>query len=402
MRRETPIAADPDAAKPAPVEEALAELDRRISASGGPGVDAVGAIAPGFCSPAARPLETGLDQRVRWVAGLVVNAAFVAGLGWVLSLQRDSGAGLERPKWKTISLTAPVPELTPPPVIPRPELPRPKLPAPAAERRKAVLPEVAKVVPKPLAPPPELPTPPVPKPATIATAPVPTAPPNLPPPAPKPVVGMFSSPTPASASTKPREGVQAANFGSSGSPNSTVKRPEVALSQFDGTASAVPAKGQRAVVTGETGFGAATADSSRKSKAVLSADAGFGSQTPSESRRKAANVESTGFDNTAPAERKRAAAAVEGEFRAVEILTKPRPNYTEPARRLGIEGEVHVRVRFGMDGKLQVLSIEKGLGHGLDENAAIAVSRIEFRPATRRGVPVEQLAVIRVQFQLAQ
>jgi len=92
----------------------------------------------------------------------------------------------------------------------------------------------------------------------------------------------------------------------------------------------------------------------------------------------------------------------EGGFEPVEILTKPKPTYTEAARRLGIEGEVSLRILFGSDGKLKVLGIVQGLGYGLDENAASAAARIEFRPARRAGRPVEQAAVVRVQFYLAQ
>ncbi|MFO0341093.1 MAG: energy transducer TonB, partial [Acidobacteriota bacterium] len=64
--------------------------------------------------------------------------------------------------------------------------------------------------------------------------------------------------------------------------------------------------------------------------------------------------------------------------------------------------EVSLRILFGSDGKLKVLGIVQGLGYGLDENAASAAARIEFRPARRAGRPVEQAAVVRVQFYLAQ
>ncbi len=91
----------------------------------------------------------------------------------------------------------------------------------------------------------------------------------------------------------------------------------------------------------------------------------------------------------------------DSEFKPVEILSKPRPLYTEEARRFGIEGEVLVRILFGADGKLKVLSVVQGLGHGLDENAALAATQIQFRPAIKQGRAVEQAAVVRVQFQLA-
>lgn len=94
--------------------------------------------------------------------------------------------------------------------------------------------------------------------------------------------------------------------------------------------------------------------------------------------------------------------SAEFNTKAVEILGKPRPLYTEEARRLRIEGAVLLRILFGADGRLRVQSIVRGLGHGLDENAALAASQIQFRPATQNGQAIDQSAVIRVQFQLAE
>jgi TonB family protein len=85
----------------------------------------------------------------------------------------------------------------------------------------------------------------------------------------------------------------------------------------------------------------------------------------------------------------------------VEILLKPRPAYTEEARRLKIEGEVLVKVLFAASGEVKVLSVEKGLGHGLDEAALQAAANIRFKPAKRGGVAVDSTAVARITFQLA-
>jgi len=85
----------------------------------------------------------------------------------------------------------------------------------------------------------------------------------------------------------------------------------------------------------------------------------------------------------------------------VEILWKPRPAYTEEARRLKIEGEVLVKVLFAASGEVKVLSVEKGLGHGLDDAALQAAASIRFKPAKRSGVAVDSTAVARITFQLA-
>src|SRR5262249_41584175 len=53
----------------------------------------------------------------------------------------------------------------------------------------------------------------------------------------------------------------------------------------------------------------------------------------------------------------------------VEIVFKPRPEYSEDARRMKIEGEVSLRVLFAATGRVRVLNLVHGLGYGLDEKA---------------------------------
>jgi TonB family protein len=88
-------------------------------------------------------------------------------------------------------------------------------------------------------------------------------------------------------------------------------------------------------------------------------------------------------------------------FTPVEILNKPRPRYSDEARRLQIEGEVLVEMLFGASGRTRVLRVIRGLGHGLDENAIAAAGEIRFRPALRGGGPVDYAAVVHIVFQLA-
>jgi TonB family protein len=85
----------------------------------------------------------------------------------------------------------------------------------------------------------------------------------------------------------------------------------------------------------------------------------------------------------------------------VEILFKPKPDYTEEARKQKIEGEVSVRVLFTASGEVRVLDVVRGLGHGLDENAVRAAQQIKFKPAQRDGQPVDSTATVRIVFQLA-
>jgi TonB family protein len=86
---------------------------------------------------------------------------------------------------------------------------------------------------------------------------------------------------------------------------------------------------------------------------------------------------------------------------SAEILDKPRPSYTEEARRLGIEGEVLLEVRFEASGEAKILRVLRGLGHGLDESAISAASQIHFRPARNDSVAIDSSAVVHIIFQLA-
>jgi TonB family protein len=86
---------------------------------------------------------------------------------------------------------------------------------------------------------------------------------------------------------------------------------------------------------------------------------------------------------------------------AVEIVSKPDPAYTQEARALKLEGEVLLNVVFEASGNVRVLSVARGLGHGLDESAMRAAQQIRFKPARRDGQPVDFPAVAHIVFQLA-
>jgi TonB family protein len=85
----------------------------------------------------------------------------------------------------------------------------------------------------------------------------------------------------------------------------------------------------------------------------------------------------------------------------VGIVEKPDPVYSDEARKLRIEGEVEVRAVFLASGSVNVLSVVKGLGHGLDEAAVKSARQIRFKPAQQNGMPVDFSATIRIVFQLA-
>ena len=114
-------------------------------------------------------------------------------------------------------------------------------------------------------------------------------------------------------------------------------------------------------------------------------------------------VKQTPFNATvSPAAPSRPVSApAESPTEPVEILSKPSPVYTQEARTLRIEGEVVLEVLFGASGRLTVMRVVRGLGHGLDEAAVQAVAQMVFKPARRRGEPIDSRAMLRVLFQLA-
>lgn len=80
----------------------------------------------------------------------------------------------------------------------------------------------------------------------------------------------------------------------------------------------------------------------------------------------------------------------------------PRPAYTDEARQLKIEGTVVLRVTFYANGQIQVLSVIRGLGHGLDEQAKRAVQQGKIiRPATVNGKAMDSTTNISITFQMA-
>lgn len=90
-----------------------------------------------------------------------------------------------------------------------------------------------------------------------------------------------------------------------------------------------------------------------------------------------------------------------GAVTEVVILEKPKPQYTEEARKLGIEGDVLVDVIFPASGPVRVVRVTKGLGHGLDEEAVRAAQLIRFKPALQDGKPVDFPATVHIEFQIA-
>ena len=115
------------------------------------------------------------------------------------------------------------------------------------------------------------------------------------------------------------------------------------------------------------------------------------------------SVKAAGFADSTPVPeaQPKPVAAKEPPTTPVEILVKPKPNYTEEGRKLKIEGEVRLEVQFTATGEVNVIRVLQGLGHGLDEQAVRAAKQIKFKPAQREGKPVDSNATLHIIFQLA-
>jgi len=115
-------------------------------------------------------------------------------------------------------------------------------------------------------------------------------------------------------------------------------------------------------------------------------------------------VRQAGFgdaDVAAPPTVARAAAPTAPKVVPAEILSKPAPIYTDEARAKKIEGEVLLEVVFEASGKIHVVRVVRGLGHGLDDAAVHAAEQIRFKPALKDGQPSDSTAFVHIIFQLA-
>jgi TonB family protein len=71
----------------------------------------------------------------------------------------------------------------------------------------------------------------------------------------------------------------------------------------------------------------------------------------------------------------------------VNIIAKPRANYTDAARQNQVQGTVTLRVTFTAGGSIGSISPVSGLPYGLTEQAIAAARGIKFEPAKKNGVP---------------
>lgn len=213
---------------------------------------------------------------------------------------------------------------------------------------------------------------------------------------------------------RPKEEVKVNNLNAGSAAAPTVNLPvnKVQTGGF-GDPNGLPGKGDPNKTTnvnrlgspalpGGPGYGNGTGGAKGVRGTVASTGFGNGTANPPPGGGKRGTVQSTGFaDQSVVTDAPKKKAAADSGSGTVDILDKPRPEYTAEGRSLRLEGDVVIDVVFLANGSVQVNHVVSGLGHGLDESAVRAAQQIKFKPAKQDGQPVDFPARVRIEFRLA-
>lgn len=223
-------------------------------------------------------------------------------------------------------------------------------------------------------------------------------------------------PAPASAPVIPKAPVQTNVFSSGSSATQTIDRaPQKVQTGGFGDPNGVPARASQTQAVNiaqsggfdmPTGPGSGNGSGGAKGARGVVASTGFGNgvATGNANTSSQRTVQKAGFgdaDVPAPPTVQSRTAEAAAKVVPAEILSKPVPIYTEEARAKHIEGEVLLEVVLEASGKLRVIKVVRGLGHGLDDAAVRAAEQIRFKPALKDGQPSDSTAVLHIVFQLA-
>jgi hypothetical protein len=85
---------------------------------------------------------------------------------------------------------------------------------------------------------------------------------------------------------------------------------------------------------------------------------------------------------------------------AAFILAKPRPSYTDAARRNQVQGTIQLRVSFSENGFIPKIEVIKALPQGLLRQAIFAALRIKFLPKENNGKAETIERVIEYSYQI--
>ena len=82
------------------------------------------------------------------------------------------------------------------------------------------------------------------------------------------------------------------------------------------------------------------------------------------------------------------------------LLREVKADYTDEGRRRNITGDVVLEIVVRHDGSVGDVHVLQGLGSGLDQRAVDAVRQWRFDPARRKGVAVDVIVEVAVEFSL--
>ena len=82
------------------------------------------------------------------------------------------------------------------------------------------------------------------------------------------------------------------------------------------------------------------------------------------------------------------------------LLREVKADYTEEARRRRLSGDVILEIVVTRDGRVGNVTVLRGLGQGLDQQAIAAVRQWQFAPARRQGEAVDVIVEVAVEFKL--
>jgi len=82
------------------------------------------------------------------------------------------------------------------------------------------------------------------------------------------------------------------------------------------------------------------------------------------------------------------------------VLSKAEPQYTEEARKAGVQAIVVASLVVREDGSSVDVRVIRKAGFGLDEKAVESIQTWQFKPAMKEGKPVPVFATVEVSFRL--
>jgi TonB family protein len=302
------------------------------------------------------------------------------------------------------------------PALPRQQVPKIVAPPPKVLAELRTPPKLITPPPPPKVEPPKVEPPKVePKPVEVAKGPIPPVP--VPAPKKEVVTDTFAPATAVIKPVEPKKEVVTNTFASGSSAPPTVRKParEVQTGGF-GDPNGVPGtsdkKGKLTIASigsfdlpAGPGNGNGTGGARGIRGTVASAGFGdgmAGAGSGDHGRKGVVTQSGFGEVTSAGTSSPRTRAEAKPEATPVEIQFKPRPVYTEEARKLHVEGEVLLEVLFGASGEVRIQRVVRGLGHGLDEAAERAAQQVRFNPAKRNGQPYDSIATVHIVFQLAE